>query len=102
MSTHKKTSSVINITLLVFCDNMHRKTILAIAAIAASVGMMVGMATVPFSQTAAADKDCSVGQLLKEGKPPGKEWGEAVSFFAKTTGGNGDEFSAFNRDCHAD
>jgi hypothetical protein len=37
-------------------DNMYRKTIFAFAAIAASVAMMVGMTTVPYSLTAVADK----------------------------------------------
>jgi hypothetical protein len=60
---------------------MYRKTVFAVAAIAASVGMLVGMATVPFSQTAAAaaaDKDCSVGRILKAEKPSGNEWGQLV------------------------
>jgi hypothetical protein len=61
---------------------MYRKTVFAVAAIAASVGMLVGMATVHFSQTAAAaaaaDKDCSVGRILKAEKPSGNEWGQLV------------------------
>lgn len=81
---------------------MFGKTIFVVAAIAASVGMLVGMATVPFSQTAADDKDCSVGRLLKAEKPSGNEWGQLVSESARTTGGNGEEFSGANQFCHAD
>jgi hypothetical protein len=81
---------------------MYRKTVFAVAAIAASVGMLVGIATVPFSQTAAADKDCSVGRILKAEKPSGNEWGQLVSESARTTGGNGEEFSGANQFCHAD
>lgn len=101
MSILNKTSSGINIPLLAFCDNMYRKTIFAVAAIAASVGMIVGMATVPFSQTAAADKDCSVGLAIRD-KPTGNEWGKAVSANAHAEGGNGELFSGFNAFCHAD
>ncbi len=35
---------------------MYVKMIFAVAAIAASLGMILGMATVPYSQTAVADK----------------------------------------------
>ena len=98
MSTPNKTTSRINITLLVFCDNMYRKTVFAVAAIAASVGLLVGMATVPYSQTAAADKDCSVGKLLRT---KAADWGQAVSESARTTNGNGDVFSGYNELCHA-
>lgn len=48
---------------------MFGKTIFVVAAIAASLRLILGIATVPFSQTAAADKDCSVGRILKESKP---------------------------------
>ena len=75
-----------------------------VAAIAASLGLIVGMATVPYGQTAAADKDCSVGKQLKLIKPPGtgNEWGQAVSDNAHVQGGNGETFSGFNEFCHAD
>jgi hypothetical protein len=91
---------VINITLFPFCDNMFGKTIFVVAAIAASLGLIVGMATVPYSQTAAADKDCSVGRILKESKPD--NWGQLLSEEARTTNGVGDAFSGANAICHAD
>jgi hypothetical protein len=78
---------------------MYRKMVFAIAAIAASLGMIVGMATVPYSQTAAADKDCSVGKAIAD-KP--SNWGQLVSENAHAEGGNGETFSGFNAFCHAD
>jgi len=78
---------------------MFGKTIFVVAAIAASLGLIVGMATVPYGQTAVADKDCSVGKAIAD-KPD--NWGQLVSESAHVNGGNGEIFSGFNAFCHSD
>jgi hypothetical protein len=82
-------------------DVNNNNTALAIVVIATAVVLIGGLAvTVPYSQTAAADKDCSVGRTLKESKPD--NWGQLLSEQASTTNGVGDAFSGANAICHAD
>ena len=77
---------------------MLKKTMLAIVATVATFALIIGMTTVPYTQTAVADKDCSVGKALA-GKP--SNWGELVSDNAHA-GGNGGTFAEFNKLCHSD
>ena len=79
---------------------MFTKTVLAIVTTVATFALMIGMTTIPYTQTAAADKDCSVGRILKESKPD--NWGQLLSEEARTTNGVGDAFSGANAICHAD
>jgi hypothetical protein len=76
---------------------MLKKTMLAIVATVATFALIIGMTTIPYTQTAVADKDCNIGQAA--GKQPG--WGGAVSDEAKA-GGVGGIFAFFNKQCHSD
>ena len=78
---------------------MNTKSLVILAII---VTGMLSISSTGLLQSASADKDCSVGKAIQE-QGPGKEWGDAVSEFAKQEGGLGQEvFKTFNEGCHSD